>query len=59
MRGPSAQRLVGTRLTGAVIGLRGSAGGVQGELFAGWPLHKPEGFRTANATLGFWLATGF
>jgi hemolysin activation/secretion protein len=59
VRGPSAQRLVGTRLTGAVIGLRGSAGGVQGELFAGWPLHKPEGFRTANATLGFWLATGF
>lgn len=59
VRGPSAQRLVGTRLTGAVIGLRGSAGGVQGELFAGWPLHKPDGFRTANATLGFWLATGF
>jgi hemolysin activation/secretion protein len=59
VRGPSAQRLVGTRLTGAVVGLRGSAGDVQGELFAGWPLHKPEGFRTANATLGFWLATGF
>ncbi|MDZ4284056.1 MAG: ShlB/FhaC/HecB family hemolysin secretion/activation protein [Hydrogenophaga sp.] len=59
VRGPSAQRLVGTRLIGAVIGLRGSAGGVQGELFAGWPLHKPEGFRTANATVGFWLATGF
>jgi hemolysin activation/secretion protein len=59
VRGPSAQQLVGTRLTGAVIGLRGNAGGVQGELFAGWPLHKPEGFRTANATLGFWLATGF
>lgn len=59
VRGPSAQRLAGTRLTGAVIGLRGSAGGVQGELFAGWPLHKPEGFRTANVSLGFWLATGF
>jgi hemolysin activation/secretion protein len=59
VRGPSAPQLVGTRLTGAVIGLRGSTGGVQGELFAGWPLHKPEGFRTANATLGFWFATGF
>ncbi|MFW2357714.1 ShlB/FhaC/HecB family hemolysin secretion/activation protein [Hydrogenophaga sp.] len=59
VRGPSAQRLVGTRLTGAVVGLRGSAGGVQGELFAGWPLRRPDGFRTANATLGFWLATGF
>lgn len=59
VHGPSAQRLAGTRLTGAVVGLRGSAGGVQGELFAGWPLHKPEGFRTANATVGFWLTTGF
>lgn len=59
VHGPSAQRLVGTRLTGAVVGLRGSAVGVQGELFAGWPLHKPEGFRTANATVGFWLTTGF
>lgn len=59
VRGPSAQRLVGRRLSGAVLGLRGSAGSVQGELFAGWPLHKPDGFRTANATLGFWLATSF
>jgi hemolysin activation/secretion protein len=59
VRGPSAQRLVGTRLTGAVVGLRGSAGGVQGELFAGWPLHKPERFRTANAAVGFWLTSGF
>ena len=59
VRGPSAQRLVGTRLTGAVVGLRASAGALQGELFAGWPLHKPEGFRTAKATLGFWLAATF
>lgn len=59
VRGPSAQRLVGTRLTGAVVGLRGTAGGLQGELFAGWPLHKLAGFRTANATLGFWLASSF
>ncbi len=59
VHGPSAQRLVGTRLTGAVVGLRGSAGRVQHELFAGWPLHQPDGFRTANTTLGFWLATGF
>lgn len=59
VQGPSAQRLVGTRLTGAVVGLRGSAGDVQFELFAGWPIHKPDGFRTAHAALGFWLATGF
>ncbi len=59
VHGPSAQRLIGTRLTGAVVGLRGNAGDVQFELFAGWPIHKPDGFRTAHAALGFWLATGF
>ncbi|MDP1685777.1 ShlB/FhaC/HecB family hemolysin secretion/activation protein [Hydrogenophaga sp.] len=62
VRGPSAPLLPGTRLTGAVVGLRGSVGSapsVQFEVFAGWPLHKPDGFRTPNATLGFWLTTGF
>lgn len=62
VRGPSAPLLLGTRLTGAAVGLRGSVGStpsVQFEVFAGWPLHKPEGFRTPNATVGFWLTTGF
>ncbi|MDM7944270.1 MAG: ShlB/FhaC/HecB family hemolysin secretion/activation protein [Hydrogenophaga sp.] len=62
VRGPGAAQLPGTRLSGAVLGLRGSAGAaraVQYEVFAGWPLHKPDGFRTANATVGFWLTTGF
>ncbi len=62
VRGPSAPLLLGTRLTGAVAGLRGSLGSEPSllfEVFAGWPLHKPEGFRTPNATLGFWLTTGF
>ncbi len=62
VRGPSAPLLLGTRLTGAVVGLRGSVGSApttQFEVFAGWPLHKPEGFRTPNAALGFWLTTGF
>lgn len=62
VRGPSAPLLLGTRLTGAAVGLRGSVGStpyLQFEVFAGWPLHKPEGFRTPNATVGFWLTTGF
>lgn len=57
--GPSAQRLVGTRLTGAVVGLRGALGAVQYELFTGWPLRKPEGFRTANTAAGFSLSASF
>jgi len=50
---------VGQRLTGAVLGLRGGMGPLQYEVFAGWPLRKPEGFRTAHMTAGFWLAAGF
>ncbi|QHE88467.1 ShlB/FhaC/HecB family hemolysin secretion/activation protein [Hydrogenophaga sp. BPS33] len=57
--GPSADFLVGKRLTGAVLGLRGGVGPAQYEVFAGWPLHKPEGFRTAHMTVGFWLAASF
>ncbi len=57
--GPSADFLIGKRLTGAVLGLRGGMGPLQYEVFAGWPLRKPEGFRTAHTTVGFWLAAGF
>lgn len=57
--GPSTDFLLGKRLTGAVMGLRGGAGPVQYEVFAGWPLRKPEGFRTAHMTLGFWVAASF
>jgi hemolysin activation/secretion protein len=57
--GPSSEWLVGKRLTGAVIGLRGAAGLLQYELFAGSPLHKPDGFRTAHMTAGFWVSASF
>ncbi|WP_372660641.1 ShlB/FhaC/HecB family hemolysin secretion/activation protein [Hydrogenophaga sp.] len=57
--GPSAGSLLGRRLSGAVLGLRGSAGRVQYELFAGAPLKKPEGFRTAHVSYGFQLNAGF
>lgn len=57
--GPSADFLIGKRLTGAVLGLRGGMGPMQYEVFAGWPLRKPEGFRTAHMTVGFWVAAGF
>lgn len=57
--GPSSALLVGRQLTGAVIGLRGQLGPLQYEIFAGTPVKKPEGLRTANATYGFQLNASF
>jgi hemolysin activation/secretion protein len=51
--GPSAERLLGKRLAGAVIGLRGGYKGVSYDIFLGQALQKPEGFRTASTTAGF------
>lgn len=53
--GPSSKNLIGTRLTGAVVGLRGSYKGLSYDLFAGTPLAKPDGFKTAHVTTGFHL----
>jgi hemolysin activation/secretion protein len=57
--GPSAQNLLGTRLTGMALGLRGQVGVLQYEVFAGWPVDKPRGFRTANTTLGLSMTAQF
>lgn len=60
--GESAQYASGKRLAGAVAGFRGShkVGGIFAyDLFAGKPLHKPEGFQTANTVYGFNLNYSF
>ncbi|MCI4102694.1 ShlB/FhaC/HecB family hemolysin secretion/activation protein, partial [Klebsiella pneumoniae] len=60
--GESAQYASGKRLAGAVAGFRGShkVGGMFAyDLFAGKPLHKPEGFQTANTVYGFNLNYSF
>ena len=57
--GSTASLLVGTKLTGAVIGLRGGYKGVSWDVFAGMPIDKPEGFRTASHTGGFNVSWGF
>ncbi len=57
--GPSSELLVGTRLTGAVLGLRGGYKGFAYDLFDGWPLRKPDGFRTAANVAGFNLSWSF
>lgn len=61
--GASADLLVGRRLTGAALGLRGSLSEILGtlsyDLFAGAPLRKPEHFKTARTTAGFNLTWSF
>lgn len=54
--GPSAGLLVGTQLTGAVMGLRGQTGAMSYELFIGRPVSRPANFQTADTTAGFSLA---
>jgi hemolysin activation/secretion protein len=57
--GPSSEFLVGKRLTGAVIGVRGSFKKLQYDAFIGTPVKKPEFFRTAGSTLGISLSASF
>lgn len=57
--GQSAELLVGKRLTGAVIGLRGGYGNLSWDVFTGWPVDKPREFKTAHNTSGFNLTLSF
>jgi hemolysin activation/secretion protein len=57
--GRSAQWLLGRRLAGAVVGLRGRYKGLHCDVFAGKPLYKPAGFRTASTTAGFSLSWSY
>ena len=57
--GPTSQTLVGTRLSGAVVGLRGSAKGFSYDVFVGQPLHKPSGFKAADGVAGFSVNMSF
>jgi len=57
--GRSAEDMLGARLTGAVIGVRGNAARVSWDFFLGRPLDKPEGFRSASTTAGFHLSLNF
>ncbi|HBJ67926.1 MULTISPECIES: ShlB/FhaC/HecB family hemolysin secretion/activation protein [Alcaligenes] len=57
--GPSTRWLQGRNLAGSVIGLRGGAKGFYWDLYAGVPLHKPEGFKTDSVTTGFTLSWSY
>lgn len=57
--GPSAQYLLGERLAGAAMGLRGALGKFSYDVFLATPLNRPDGFRTAPVTGGFSLNVAF
>jgi len=57
--GPSAERLAGKQLVGAVFGLRGGYRGLAYDIFVGKPIAKPDRFRTADTTTGFNLNWSF
>lgn len=57
--GQSADLLVGRRLTGAALGLRGGYRNASWDIFAGVPVSKPDGFKTAHHTGGINLTLSF
>ncbi|WP_211451090.1 ShlB/FhaC/HecB family hemolysin secretion/activation protein [Collimonas antrihumi] len=54
--GPSVQYLLGNKLAGATVGVRGGLFGLSYDIFSGWSLYKPQGFRTATPAIGFNLS---
>lgn len=57
--GASAELLIGTKLAGAVVGLRGQWKGLQWDVGLGTPLYKPEGFTTRNTNPYLSVTYGF
>ncbi|WVD70136.1 ShlB/FhaC/HecB family hemolysin secretion/activation protein [Orbus wheelerorum] len=51
--GANSGYLLGKKLAGSALGLRGSLYGVSYDAFMGTPLYKPHGFKTDDVTLGF------
>lgn len=51
--GHSTAALVGRRLAGGALGVRGSTGHFNYDVFAGMPLSRPTGFQTPPALMGF------
>jgi hemolysin activation/secretion protein len=51
--GPSVANLLGNKLAGATVGLRGGLFGLTYDVFSSWALVKPQGFKTATPAVGF------
>ncbi len=54
--GPGTQWLLGNKLAGAALGIRGTEAGIYYDIFTSWPLYKPEGYQTSPYALGFQLS---
>jgi hemolysin activation/secretion protein len=66
VRGPAAQYLLGETLVGAVVGVRGNlapknalGAALNYDVSLGFPLSKPQGFKTSSPTLLFQVSTLF
>ncbi|WP_454251819.1 ShlB/FhaC/HecB family hemolysin secretion/activation protein [Pseudomonas sp. R151218B TE3479] len=57
--GQSSEFLIGQRLAGAVVGIRGGYKGLSYDWSVGSPLKKPDGFETANVTSAFTVIWSF
>ncbi|WP_246589019.1 ShlB/FhaC/HecB family hemolysin secretion/activation protein [Pelorhabdus rhamnosifermentans] len=53
--GPASEYLLGHDLAGTALGLRGKIKECNFDVFVGWPIKKPAGYKTDNITLGFQL----
>ncbi len=53
---PGNAGLLGNKLAGAAIGLRGGLSGLTYDVFSSWSLLKPQSFKTATPAVGFSLA---
>jgi hemolysin activation/secretion protein len=54
--GPGTQLLLGKKLAGAALGIRGTEAKIYYDIFTSWPLYKPEGYQTSPYSLGFQLS---
>lgn len=57
--GSAVKELLGNRLIGASLGLRGNWKWLNYDVFAGKPIYLPTGFRSASSVLGFNLSMSF
>lgn len=51
--GQSVHYLLGDKLAGAAVGVRGALRGMHVDVFLGWALYKPQHLRAGPAVLGF------
>ncbi|WVD66651.1 ShlB/FhaC/HecB family hemolysin secretion/activation protein [Orbus sturtevantii] len=51
--GANSGYLLGNKLAGGALGVRGNVYGFSYDTFLGTPLYKPQGFKTDDVTLGF------